>query len=90
MLIPDSDVVAAAVQTQPSHLASVGGGHVGYDAANNDILDAVAVWARHGSNLLTEESSPLVHLGLIAAGPAAIFKFPGHWTTKIECKYSQN
>ena len=53
-LVPDADPVTTALQTQPSHFAAIGGGHVGDDAAHHDVLDRVAVGAGHGSDLLTE------------------------------------
>ena len=45
---------AATLQAQTSHLASVGGGNIGNDTTHNNILDGMAVRARHGCNLLTE------------------------------------
>ena len=38
----------------------------------------MAVRARHGCNLLAEQSASLIHLSFIATGLAAIFQFPGH------------
>ena len=78
MFIPNLDVVAAALQTQAAYLAPVRWSHIGNDTTHYKVLDGLAVWARHGRNLLTEESATLVHLGLIAALPAAIFQFPRH------------
>ena len=77
-LIPYPDAVAATVQTQASNLTSVRGSHVGNDTAHHNVLDSLAVWTRHRSNLLSEEPAPFVHIGFIAALPTAIFQFPGH------------
>ena len=77
MHIPNPDVVAAALQAQTANLATVGRGHVGYDATHHDVLDGLAVGARHGGNLLTEQSTTLIHLGFVSAGLTAIFQFPG-------------
>jgi len=76
--IPYSDVIAATVQAQPTNLASIRWGYVSNDATNYNILDCLAVRAAHGRNLLTEETTPFVHLGFIATGLAAIFQFPSH------------
>ena len=78
VFIPEPDVVAAALQTKTAHLASVRWGHVGNDATHHNILDGLAVWAQHGRNLLTKESTPFVHLSLVATLPTAVFQFPGH------------
>ena len=78
MSIPDADVVAATVETEPADLAPVGWRHIGDDASYDNILDGLAVWARHGCDLLTEEPSPLVYLSLIPTRGAAIFQFPSH------------
>jgi hypothetical protein len=76
--IPDADIVAATVETEPAHLAPVGWGHIGDDASDYNILDGLAVRARHGRDLLTKETTPLVYLSLIPTGIAAIFQFPSH------------
>ena len=76
--IPDADVVAAAVEAEPADLAPVRRCHVGDDAPHHDVLDGLAVRARHGGYLLTEEATPLVHLSLIPTRIAAIFQFPSH------------
>ena len=76
MQIPDADVVAATVETEPADLAPVGWCHVGDDASDHNILDGLAVWASHGCDLLTEEAAPLVYLSLIPTCSAAIFQFP--------------
>ena len=78
MLVPDSDVVATAVQTQTPYLASIGRSHVCYDAANDNVLDAFAVWTQYCHNLLSEETTPFINLSLIATMLAAIFQFPSH------------
>ncbi len=80
--IPYPDAVATAVQTQASHLTPIRRCHIGDDAANHKVLDRLAVWARHSRNLLSEEPSPFIHLGLIAASTTAIFQFPSHLTLK--------
>ena len=43
--IPYPDAVAATVQAQASHLASVGGCHIGYDTTHHDVLNSLAFWA---------------------------------------------
>ena len=79
-LIPYPDAVAAAVQTQASHLTPIRWCHIGDDAANHKILNRLAIWARHSRNLLSEEPTPFIHLSFIAASPTAIFQFPSHLT----------
>ena len=76
--IPDADIVAATVETEPAHLAPIRWCHVGDDASDDNILDGLAVWAQHGCDLLTEEAAPLVYLSLIPTCFAAIFQFPSH------------
>lgn len=78
MPVPNADVVAATVETEPADLAPVGRRHIGDDASDYNILDGLAVWARHGCDLLTEEAAPLVNLSLIPTRGAAIFQFPSH------------
>ena len=78
MPVPYPDAVAATVQAQTAHLASVRRSHVGYDAAHDDILDGLAVRASHRRDLLSEESAPLVYIRFISAGRASKFQFPGH------------
>jgi len=78
VFIPYLDVIAAALQTQATNLASERWSHVGNNTTHHKVLDGLAVWTRHGRNLLTEKSPPLVHLGLIAALTATIFQFPRH------------
>jgi len=78
LLIPDTDVITAALQAQPTDLASVGWSDIGDDATHDDVLNRLAVRTRHRRNLLTEQAAPLIHLGLVAAGVAAIFQFPSH------------
>ena len=79
-LIPYPDAVAAAVQTQASHLTPIRWSHIGDDAANHKVLDGLTVWTRHCRNLLSEEPTPFIHLGFIAASTATIFQFPSHLT----------
>ena len=57
MPVPDSDMLAATLQTKPADLASVRGCHVCNDTAHHNVLDALAVGTRHGTDLLAEESS---------------------------------
>ena len=79
-LIPYPDAVATAVQTQAPHLTPIRWCHIGDDAANHKILYGLAIWARHSRDLLSEEPSPFIYLGFIAASPTAIFQFPSHLT----------
>jgi hypothetical protein len=65
MLVPDAYVVAAAVEAQAAHLAAIGGGDIGDDASDNDVLHRLAVRATHGYDLLPEEPPPLVNLSFI-------------------------
>lgn len=83
MPVPDSDMLAAALQTEPADLASVRGRHVGNDTAHHNVLDALAVGTRHGTDLLAEESSAFVHLGFVATLAAAIFEFPSHLSSLL-------
>ena len=83
MLVPAPDIIAAAVQAQSAHFASVGWGHIGYDAAHHNVLDGLAVGTRHGRNLLPEEPSPLVNLGFVSASLASVFQFPSHSVAKV-------
>jgi hypothetical protein len=76
--VPDTDVVAAAVQTETAYFAPVGRRHIGNDTPNYDVLNGLAVRTTHGSDLLAEEAAALVDLCLIATGFTAIFQFPGH------------
>ena len=76
--VPYPYVVAATIQAKPAYFTSVRWGHIGNDATNHDVLNGLAVWARHGCYLLTEQPAPLIHFGLVAAYPAAIFQFPSH------------
>jgi len=78
MSIPDADVVAATIETESADLAPVGWCHISDDASNYNILDGLAVRARHGRDLLTEKAAPLVNLSLIPTRIAAIFQFPSH------------
>jgi hypothetical protein len=82
MPVPYSDMLAAALQTKPADLASVRGCHVCNDTAHHNVLDALAVWTRHGTDLLAEESSAFVHLGFVATLATAIFEFPSHFFTE--------
>jgi hypothetical protein len=76
--IPDADVIAATLQAQTAHLTSKRWGHVCNDTTHHKVLDGMAIIARYGSYLLSEQSASFVHLSLIATGLAAIFPFPGH------------
>ena len=76
--IPDTDLVAATLQTQAPNLTSVGRCHVGNDTTHHDVLDGLAVRARHRRDLLSKQTTTLVHFGLIAAVLTAIFLFPSH------------
>lgn len=75
MFVPDSDVAAATFQAQSAGFATEGGRHVGDDAADNDVLDGMAVGARHGCNLLIEQSTTFIDFGFVAAFQAAVFEF---------------
>ena len=78
MPIPDADVVAATIETEPADLAPIRWCHIGDDTSDDNILNGLAVRARHRRDLLTEEASSLVHLSLIPTCGAAIFQFPSH------------
>ena len=78
MLVPDAYLVAAAVETQATYLAAIGGGDVGDDATDDEVLNCLAVRTTHGGDLLSEEAPTLVDLCFIAARGAAIFQFPSH------------
>ena len=85
MFVPYPDVIATALQTQAARLASVRWCHIGNDATHYDVLDGLAVRARHRRNLLMKESATFVHLGLVAALLAAIFQFPRHVRNLFLC-----
>ena len=67
VFVPDADVVAAAVEAQATCLTAIGGGHIGYDASDDDVLNRFAVGAAHGGDMLTEEAVTLVDLSFITA-----------------------
>jgi hypothetical protein len=75
VFVPDSDVAAAAFQAQSAGFATEGRGYVGNDAADNDVLDGMAVGARHGCNLLIEQATTFIDFGFVAALDAAVFEF---------------
>ena len=81
--VPNTDIIAATLQAQTAHLASVRRSHVSNDATHHDVLDGLAVRAEHRRNLLTEQPSSLIHLSLIATGLASIFPLPGHSTKQL-------
>ena len=72
------DAVAAAVQTQPPHLASERWRHIGDDASHHDVLHGLAVGATHRSDLLTKQTAAFIHVGFIAAVLTSVFFLPGH------------
>jgi hypothetical protein len=76
--VPYPDVLAAAVQAKPPHLAPIRWGYVGDDAANYNVLNGLAVRTIHWGNLLSKEATPFVHLGFIPTSLAAIFQLPCH------------
>ena len=82
MPVPHPDVVAAALQTESADFASIRRSYIGNNPAHHDVLDALAVWARYGTDLLSEESSAFVNLGFVATLAAAIFEFPSHIITE--------
>ena len=78
LAIPYSDVITTTLQAQTPHLAPVGWSDIGNDTTHNNVLDSMAVRARHGCNLLAEQATSLIHFSLVATGLTAIFQFPGH------------
>lgn len=82
MPVPHPDVVAAALQTESADFASIRRSYIGNNPAHHDVLDALAVRARYGTDLLSEESSAFVNLGFVATLAAAIFEFPSHIITE--------
>ena len=76
--VPNTDIIAATLQAQAAHLASVRWCHVGDDTTNDNVLDGMAIRTKHGCNLLTKQSPSLIHLCLVATDFTAIFAFPGH------------
>ena len=78
MQVPDTDIVTATVETQPSNFASVGWCHICDDAADHNILNGLAVGTAHGRNLLTEESAPFIHISLVSTVLTTVFQFPSH------------
>ena len=64
-LVPYLDVGTATAQTKPAHLAPERGRYIGDDAAYDDVLYRMAVWAIHRTDLLTKQATTLVDIGLI-------------------------
>lgn len=75
VFVPDPDVAATTFQAQSAGFATEGGRHVGDDATDNDVLDGMAVGARHGRNLLIEQATTFIDFGFVAAFQAAVFEF---------------
>ena len=82
VLIPYPDVIATAVQAQTTYLTSVRWSHIGNNATDDDVLDGLAIRARHGRNFLTKETTAFIYLGFVATCLTVIFQFPCHF-----CKY---
>ena len=78
-LVPDADVVAAAVQAETAYFAPVGRRHISNNTPNYDVLNGLAVRTAHGGNLLAEKATTLVDLSFITTDFTTIFQFPGHW-----------
>ena len=76
--IPQSDVIAAAIRAQAAYIAAERRRHIAYYSAHGDVADALAVRARHGMNLLPEQSAPLIRLSLISARRTPICLLPRH------------
>ena len=87
VLIPRPDSIAAAVQTQASRLAAERRCHIGDDAADDQLLDGLAVGAAHGGDVLPEQSESLIDFGLIAALPALVFLLPRHDNSNYPQRY---
>ena len=75
VFVPDSDVAATTFQAESAGFATEGRGYVGDDATDNDVLDGMAVGARHGRNLLIEQATTFIDFGFVAAFQAAVFEF---------------
>lgn len=75
VFVPNPDVAATAFQAQSAGFATEGGGYVGNDATDNNVLDGMAVGARHGRNLLIEQATTFIDFGFVAAFQAAVFEF---------------
>lgn len=56
--IPYSDIVAAAIQTKIAHLASIRRSDISDDATHDNILNRLAVRARHSRDFLAEGRDP--------------------------------
>ena len=54
MHIPGPDLIAAALEAQPSYLTPVGWSHISNDTPYDDVLDGLAVRTGHGCYLLSE------------------------------------
>jgi hypothetical protein len=76
--IPQSDVVITTFGTKSADFAAEGWSNIGYDASNNDILDAIAFWAVYGTYLLTKVSPTLIYFCRITTIIATICMFPCH------------
>ena len=66
-LVPNLDVGTAATKAKTSDFAAERGGHIGYDATYDDVLYRLAVRAIHRTDLLAEQTTTLVDIGLITA-----------------------
>ena len=78
MAVPSADTVAAATQAQPPYFRAEGWCYVADNPTHHQILNRVAVGARDGCDVRSEESFPFVGLRLISACCASVFLFPGH------------
>lgn len=79
--VPDTDTIAATLQTQAPHLTPIRRSDIGNDTTHDDILDGLAIGTRHSCDLLTEQTTAFIDLGLVTASLTAIFPFPSHMTS---------
>ena len=66
-LVPYLDVGTAAAEAETAYLTAERGGYIGDDTANYNVLYRVAVWAKHRTDLLAEQTTTLVDIGFITA-----------------------
>ena len=85
--VPDAYLITATLEAEASDFAPVGGCYIGDDASYDDVLNSPAVRAYHWGNLLPEQSSAFVNIGLIAAIVAAVFLFPCHAYSVVIAKF---
>lgn len=76
--VPDAEVLAHAMRTEAAVFAAETRDEIGDDAANGEILHALAIATHDLRDSLAKESRTFVHLTFIGALCAAVCLFPSH------------